>query len=163
MIQRCTNPNTIGYKWYGGKGIEVCAEWQDFENFEHDMFPSYRPGLTLDRKDSNKNYCKSNCKWSTRSEQAFNRSSTRRLRYRGITDSVAGWARRIGISKGALSFRLQKGDSIGVALSSNRKDHPIGRPQKYVKYDNKTLTIREWAIEWGVSYQTAWKRTRKLK
>src|SRR3954452_5353896 len=27
MIQRCTNPNTKAFKWYGGRGITVCNRW----------------------------------------------------------------------------------------------------------------------------------------
>jgi len=28
MIQRCTNPNNIGWKYYGGRGITVCDRWR---------------------------------------------------------------------------------------------------------------------------------------
>ena len=72
MIQRCTNSNYHRYKDYGGRGIKVCKSWLKFENFLKDM--GIRPeGKTLDRKNNNGNYCKSNCKWSTPKEQANNR------------------------------------------------------------------------------------------
>lgn len=72
MIRRCSDPNNIGYRYYGGRGIKVCERWLVFENFLADM--GERPeGLTLDREDNDGHYEKGNCKWSTYSEQALNR------------------------------------------------------------------------------------------
>jgi len=33
MLQRCENPNTSNYKYYGGRGIKVYDEWHDAEKF----------------------------------------------------------------------------------------------------------------------------------
>lgn len=69
MIQRCTNPKTIGAKYYIQKGITVCDRWKKFENFLEDM--GIRPeGKTLDRKDGKLGYSKDNCKWATPKEQS---------------------------------------------------------------------------------------------
>lgn len=70
MCNRCNNPKR---KYYGEKGIKVCERWKLFENFLEDMGEP-PDGLTLDRKDGNKNYSKSNCRWATWSEQRRNRS-----------------------------------------------------------------------------------------
>lgn len=75
MKQRCYNPNSTDYKYWGGKGIKVCDRWlTSFENFLEDMEPSFVEGLTLDRIDGNKDYSFENCKWSTAREQSLNKS-----------------------------------------------------------------------------------------
>lgn len=33
MKTRCSNKKAINYSGYGGRGITVCDEWNDFENF----------------------------------------------------------------------------------------------------------------------------------
>jgi hypothetical protein len=73
MKARCNNPNRTYYRHYGGRGITVCERWQNsYENFLADM--GERPiGKSLDRIDVNGNYEPSNCKWSTQSEQLYNR------------------------------------------------------------------------------------------
>lgn len=72
MIQRCLNPLHKNYDNYGGRGIGVDPYWiGNFKNFLKDM--GERPeGLSLDRIDCNKSYCKENCRWATSSEQRMN-------------------------------------------------------------------------------------------
>lgn len=71
MKQRSNNPNCADYKWYGGKGIQVCASWDTFEEFSVWAKSSgYTDELTIDRIDSDGNYCPENCQWVTLSENA---------------------------------------------------------------------------------------------
>ena len=74
MKERCNNPNSSHYKYYGALGIKVCESWSDkengFRNFYNDM--GQRPdGMTLDRIDVYSDYCKENCRWSDLTTQAY--------------------------------------------------------------------------------------------
>lgn len=70
MKARCTNPTRDNYKYYGGRGITYCDEWEQFVNFVQDMGEA-PPDKELDRVDGN--YCPENCRWATRSENIRNR------------------------------------------------------------------------------------------
>lgn len=70
MIHRCTNPNADSWAYYGGKGIKVFSEWRDFRNFLKDMGAKPSCYHTIGRKDSDKDYCPTNCRWETWKQQA---------------------------------------------------------------------------------------------
>lgn len=73
MKTRCLNPRNRKFPDYGGRGITICQEWvNDFTIFLWDMGP--RPaGHTLDRKDNDGPYSKTNCRWATSLMQRHNR------------------------------------------------------------------------------------------
>ena len=79
MRTRCRNKNRRDYKYYGGRGITICDEWQDFAVFRQWAIGSgYGTNLTLDRRDNNGNYEPRNCHWVTRRDQMRN---TRHKKY----------------------------------------------------------------------------------
>ena len=87
MRTRCYNIKYKEYKYYGGRGIQICDRWLDIKNFIEDMYPSYQEGLTLDRIDVNGNYEPDNCRWADLNTQARNTRdiiSTNKSGYRGV-------------------------------------------------------------------------------
>ena len=69
MKQRCTNPNSRLYKYYGAKGVSVSKEWGKYVGFYNWAQSSgYADNLTIDRIDANGNYEPGNCQWLTKSE-----------------------------------------------------------------------------------------------
>src|SRR5579859_6034413 len=77
MRNRCHSPTNPKYHRYGGCCIRVCKRWDKFENFATDMGPHPGKGWSLERKQNNKGYSKSNCIWATAIVQKRNRSTTR--------------------------------------------------------------------------------------
>lgn len=71
MIRRCNDTKADNYRWYGGKGIQVCPEWRKFKMFRAwAESHGYEPGLTIERKNTRLDYCPTNCEWITKSENS---------------------------------------------------------------------------------------------
>ena len=80
VVQRCTNPKSEKYEYYGGRGIKLCDRWLDVDLFFVDMEEVYdkhvdiygEKDTTIDRIDPNGDYEPNNCRWTTRSQQSRN-------------------------------------------------------------------------------------------
>lgn len=99
MKSRCYQENDVSYENYGGRGIQVCADWLDsFENFYRDMGPRPTKHHSIDRKNNNEGYSPENCRWATKVEQARNRRVTKMVTYKGETISLMDFAEMSGLS-----------------------------------------------------------------
>lgn len=137
MRGRCLRKKSGGYHNYGGRGIKICDEWNDIENFIRDMGSPPGRGYTLERKDPNGNYCKENCEWITKSEQAFNKR-----------DSI--WIEGLPLKKWCAVNNIQYGTAIArlkAGMTAEQiKNTPVriryGKNQKCCapNCDNKSKT-----------------------
>ena len=109
MRNRCFNSNNKSFVYYGGRGISVCDEWNEFLNFEKWAIQNgFEENLTLDRIDVNGNYEPENCRWISRKEQMRNTRSNHLLTYNGDTKTMAEWAEITGIPYSTLKQRINK-------------------------------------------------------
>lgn len=118
MIQRCTNPDNKNFVNYGGRGIKVCERWRSFASFYEDIGPRPSPSLTIERVDNNGWYCKENCKWSTRIENASNTRSNRYVWYDEKKFTISAIARLHKIKPETFRQRLNAGWNIHDALTT---------------------------------------------
>jgi hypothetical protein len=110
IIGRCYNASDARYADYGGRGIYVSPRWRNsFENFWTDMGPTYRTGLTIERKNNDGPYSKRNCAWISHAAQSRN---TRRNR---VVNTVHGRmllcdaARLSGLGHSTILYRVKAG------------------------------------------------------
>lgn len=106
MKSRCINPEHANYPSYGGRGITICDSWKtSFESFYADMGPKPK-GMSIDRIDNNKGYCKENCRWATASEQQNNRRVNHWMTFQGQTKTISQWASYLGVNLKTLITRV---------------------------------------------------------
>lgn len=126
MKSRCTNKNTINYKNYGGRGITYCKQWEKFINFWEDMKIGYSDNLTLDRINTNENYCKENCRWATIEEQNLNKRTNHFVTFRNNTKTVTEWAECFNVDRNRLFYYLKNNnDDLQKALEKAKINNPM--------------------------------------
>ena len=118
---RCNNVEGISYHRYGGRGIKVCEEWDNFETFKEDMGKRPSKSHSIDRIDNDGDYCPDNCRWATSKEQANNRKSNRYLEFLGVNKTLTEWSEEVKISTQTLNCRLKRGWSIEKTLTTTVK------------------------------------------
>lgn len=111
MISRCYKETNKRYPVYGGRGITVCDLWKNDkkEFFQWAFNNGYQEGLTLDRIDTNKNYCPENCRWTTQKVQQNNRTNNHHIIVDGIDKNITQWSEFIGVSTFTLRCKIKKG------------------------------------------------------
>lgn len=164
MKERCYNPNHIGWKDYGGRGIIICEEWlNDFTYFyTWAIYNGWKPNLQIDRfPDKNGNYEPNNCRFATPKENCRNRRNNLLIEYENKTKCAAEWAEITEIPAHTIIKRYKKGSHlfspIKQTLLSNEDIIKIYKSAESIKnlcntYSCHRLVI--WRIKNGVTYNT---------
>lgn len=158
--QRCSNPNHISYKYYGEKGIKVCPEWEnDFMCFKHwALETGYDETLprgvqTIERKDTNGDYCPENCEWKTIQEQQKNKSGIKLYEYKGEKHNLTEWSDILNIEYPLLHARVcglhwSIKEAIEIPFNQRRDMDSIMN----VEIEGEKKSLLQISKETGISY-----------
>lgn len=157
MKQRCRNSNHPRWKDWGGRGINYCERWENFDAFLSDMGepPS---GMTLDRIQNDQDYGPANCEWRSRRAQSNNRRDNQRITIGTETLTATEWARRLGIGTVTVLSRLRRGNSMEAVLHQG-----TFKGGALVEFEGRRQTIADWAREIGITPDSLYKRLRRGK
>ncbi len=163
MLRRCYDTKHPAFPYYGERGIQVCDRWRGKDGYANFLADMGEPpdGLTLERKENDKGYQPSNCRWATWKEQAANR------RPRGpVANSLAQRARRARLTPMLVYLRIRRGWTQERALStpilkrggqpghsSTRKPNPLRKRAKEAGLNANTAVARVYRT--GMSEQDA--------
>ena len=105
MKKRCYNPNCKNYKYYGDKGINIDVDWISNPHLfeEWALENGYEETLTIDRIDSDGDYCPDNCQWLTRAENTKKSVKHNWITINGITMCGTDWARVLGMDPSSVN------------------------------------------------------------
>ena len=118
--QRCLNPKSKEYRNYGGRGIGICEEWKNsvaaFAKWAYAN--GYQEDLTIDRIDNNGDYTPENCRWVSMEVQENNKRNNHYYSWNGESITLSQIAKRNGISRDRLYYRLHiKGMDLQAAIN----------------------------------------------
>lgn len=131
MKERCNSPTNTSYYRYGGKGIKVCDDWQEFIPFqEWALVNGYQDNLTIDRINNDGDYEPSNCRWIFREENSSRatRKAVKCIETGIVYESATKASIMLGLNKQA------------VSCSINQKIKAGGYHWEYENNLNKSLT-----------------------
>lgn len=120
MRSRCSYPRHKAFKHYGGRGITVCSEWDDFNAFrDWSIANGYQQGLSIDRRDNDSGYSPDNCRWVTMRVNCRNKSNNVLLTAFGETKCISEWAEdsRCQVGYLCLWHRVKAGWAIEEAIT----------------------------------------------
>lgn len=119
MKDRCNNANNNNYQYYGGKGVKICDDWYNYQLFRDWAYAhGYQDDLSIDRVDSNGDYCPDNCRWIPLSQQSSNRCSCNYITMNGETHTLSEWSRMYHISRKTIRDRIRNGWSPEKAITT---------------------------------------------
>lgn len=113
MRQRCNCMTNKDYALYGGRGISVCPEWDDYACFRgwaysHGYDENAEKGkCTLDRIDVDGNYCPENCRWVDMTVQCNNKTNSNKYEMCGVSKTLRDWSNEYGAKYQLVRSRVE--------------------------------------------------------
>lgn len=149
MRERCNNPHNKKYDHYGGRGITVCKEWDDFDAFyKWSIEHGWKEGLTIDRIDNDKGYSPDNCRYVSQKEQNRNYSRNHNITYNGETHCIKEWSEITGINRTTILWRIKNGKSLNEVFATDDKRY------NRITYNGETHCLKEWSEITGINRVT---------
>jgi len=100
------------YKYYGGRGINVCKEWENsYITFSQwARANGYRDNLQIDRINNNKGYSPQNCRWTSGKINCNNTRRNLNLTAWGTTQTLSEWVKdkRAIVSYDTIWLRIKR-------------------------------------------------------
>lgn len=159
MKSRCQDTDNKKYHNYGGRGINVCKEWQDVKIFyKWALENGYEEDLTIERINVNGNYEPSNCTWATWKEQANNKTNSLFIEHEGRVKTLAQWSEDTGIPYGTLKSRMNYGIKTPMLFE---KEEFIRKDNTLIMFNGETRTMTQWSEITGVKLGTISERHRR--
>ena len=123
MKLRCYDSSSKHYKNYGLRGIRICGEWlgdDGLDNFRKWAIESgYHKGLTIDRRDNNKDYSPDNCRWVDMKIQSNNKRNNVWLEMNGKTQTLTQWCEEYNVPYPRVRVRIRNmGWTLQEALTT---------------------------------------------
>lgn len=152
MLRRCLNSYAVNFNEYGGRGVQVCARWLDFESFLADMGLRPSPIHSIDRwPDPDGHYELRNVRWATPQQQVLNQRRTRKLR--GVPLFELGQAN--GLNERTVRARVRLGWTFKDAVNTLAHKHVrLSAMDKKTIRAIRGLSQQEIADRYGIAQQT---------
>lgn len=146
MKNRCYNTDRKDYCWYGKKGICICDEWLEnpllFE--EWSLNNGYGDDLTIDRIESDKDYCPENCRWIPMVENSRRAGVVRWITVDNTTLTGRQWADKLHIGTNIINTCVREHgiDKTIELIAAMLKDPPANK---------KRMPTQSWFSVYGIS------------
>jgi len=146
IIDRCYNEKSKIYKYYGGRGIKVCDEWNGkldkFVNFYNwSINNGYNSKLTIDRIDVNGDYSPENCRWVDMHIQNVNK----RLQKRNNSGYVNVYWNKL--NKKWRSYITVRGKRLEIGSFKSKREALEARNKFIIENNLTEYKIQEWKGE----------------
>ena len=124
--RKCKDVNYKSFMSYGGVGVAVCEEWQEYVVFKKWALENgYRQGLFLNRRDIDGDFTPNNCFWDNKRERPRRSSNEHLITYNGETHNIKEWSKMLGVKPTTICGRISRGLPVDKVLSEKKTNKEL--------------------------------------